>query len=112
MPSANYQLFARALRERRPLACLYGGYRRVLCPVILGHTGDEEMALTYQFAGDSSSGLPRGGQWKCLRLARVENPQLQDGPWRTGASHGRPQACVETVDLDANPDSPYLPAGR
>jgi len=68
------------------------------------------MALTYQFAGESGSGrLPPGGQWKCLKLAKVEQATLRDGPWHAGSRHSLPQACVENVALDANPDSPYLP---
>ncbi|HTZ78561.1 MAG TPA: hypothetical protein VMC10_11655 [Stellaceae bacterium] len=109
MPSSTYELFVRAILERKQILCLYGGYRRELCPIILGHTRGREMALTYQFAGESRSGLPPGGQWKCLRLAKVSDVRLRDGPWHAGASHERPQLCVEEVDLDANPLSPYSP---
>ena len=31
----------------------------------------DEKALTYQFGGQSSKGLPPGGQWRCLWLAKV-----------------------------------------
>src|SRR5262245_41077495 len=34
--SANYRLFERAMRMRKPVYCQYGGYQRELCPVILG----------------------------------------------------------------------------
>ena len=109
MPSRSYELFAKALLERQQVVCLYDGYRRELCPVILGHTRGEEAALVYQFAGGSSSGLPPGGSWKCLRLAKASDVQLREGPWFAGDSHQRAQACVEDVDLDVNPASPYSP---
>ena len=109
MSSQAYDLFATALIERQQVSCLYDGYRRELCPIILGHTRGEEAALVYQFAGGSKTGLPPGGQWKCLRLAKVSDARLRDGPWFAGASHRRPQACVEVVDLDVNPASPYEP---
>ena len=109
MSSQAYELFAEALIERRQISCLYDGYRRELCPVILGHTKGQEAALVYQFAGESKSGLPPGGQWKCLRLAKVSQVRLKDGPWFAGDSHQRAQACVEVVDLDVNPESPYHP---
>jgi hypothetical protein len=109
MSSQSYELFAEALRGRQQIVCLYDGYRRELCPIILGHTNGQEAALVYQFAGESRSGLPPGGQWKCLRLAKVSQARLQDGPWFAGDSHRRPQACVEIVDLDVNPASPYDP---
>lgn len=112
VPSPTYDLFEQAMSRRKQVLCTYGGYPRELCPVILGHTNGEEVALAYQFAGRSNSGLPPGGQWKCLRLSKVSNAQLRDGPWHAGSSHARRQACVQTVDLDVNPASPYNPKRR
>lgn len=110
MRSETYKIFERAMRRRKPMLCMYDGHPRAICPIILGHSrDDEEKALTFQFAGGSSKGLPRGGQWRCLSLARVSKAELCDGPWIEGASHTQPQGCVEVVDLDVNPDSPYQP---
>src|SRR5581483_2091441 len=109
VPSATYKLFEMAMRERKQLVCMYDGYRRELCPVVLGHSKGQEKALTFQFGGQSKSGLPPKGEWRCLFLARVGDVQLRDGPWRTGSRHTQPQGCVETVDLDVNPESPYRP---
>jgi hypothetical protein len=109
MPSRSYELFATALLERKQVVCLHRGCRRELCPIILGHTKGEEKSLVYQFAGESRSGLPPGGQWRCLRLAEASDVQLREGPWHAGAGHQRAQTCVEDVDLDANPNSPYNP---
>jgi hypothetical protein len=80
MPSAAYKLFEKAMTSRKQVLCTYNGYYRELCPVILGHTNGQEMALAYQFAGQSKSGLPPRGQWKCLSLAKVSSIQLRDGP--------------------------------
>jgi hypothetical protein len=110
--SAVYDLFARAMAERLQVLCLYDGYPRALCPIILGHSRGEEKALTYQFAGDSRKGLKRGGEWRCLWLLKVENAELREGPWYSGGSHSQPQGCVEVVDLDVNPVSPYRPKRR
>jgi hypothetical protein len=108
-PSETYRLFAQAMAERKQVLCEYGGCRRELCPIILGHSDGEEKALTYQFAGDRSSGLPDGGEWRCLFLSRVSAVKLRNGPWRAGDSHSQPSNCVEDVDLDVNPASPYNP---
>ena len=107
MPSMTYKLFGQAIAARKQVVCLYDGYRRELCPIILGHSRGEEKALTYQFGGESKSGLPPGGEWRCLWLSKVRNAQLRDGAWHTGDSHSQPQGCVEVVDLDVNPRSPY-----
>ena len=109
MASRTYALFERAMRLRKPVVCMYGGHRRELCPIILGHSQGQEKALTYQFAGESRSGLPRGGEWRCLWLAKVSDIQLRDGPWIAGSSHTQPQGCVAIIDLDVNPSSPYHP---
>ncbi len=102
MPSATYRLFRAAILERKQIVCVYDGCRREVCPHVLGHTGREEMALTFQFGGESKSGLPPGGEWRCFALADVRNASLREGPWRTGRQHGQPQVCVAVVDLDVN----------
>src|SRR4051812_45555991 len=62
MPSANYELFREALLSGKQVVCKYKGYRRELCPVVIGHSDGKEKVLAYQFAGDSSSRLPPGGE--------------------------------------------------
>ncbi len=100
------------MRKKKQIFCEYGGYRRELCPIILGHSEGQEKALTYQVGGDSRSGLPPGGEWRCLWLSKVSDARLRDGPWRVGSSHAQPQGCVQDVDLDVNPSSPYGPKRR
>jgi len=112
MASATYRLFAQALRAKKQIACVYGGYRRELCPIVLGHSDRAEKVLAFQVGGDSSSGPPADGEWRCLWLAKVERATLNDGPWKSGDSHTQPQGCVKIVDLDANPASPYRPKRR
>jgi hypothetical protein len=109
MRSRTYQLFAEAIVERKQILCTYDDHHRELCPIILGHSQGKEKALTFQFGGQSSKGLPTGGQWRCSFLAKVSNVQLRDGVWHAGDSHTQPQGCVEIVDLDVNQQSPYNP---
>ncbi len=112
MASPVYRLFAEAMAARKQILCDYDGYPRALCAVILGHSNGEEKALTFQFAGQSRSGLPPGGQWRCLWVAKVSNVRLRDGAWHAGARHTQTQGCVEEVDIDVNPHSPYQPKRR
>jgi DNA-binding winged helix-turn-helix (wHTH) protein len=107
--SAAYELFEQAMRTRKQICCMYDGYPRELCPVILGHSQGQEKALTYQFGGKSNSGLGPEGDWRCLWLSKVSDVQLRDGPWRVGTRHTQPHRCVDDVDLDVNPASPYHP---
>lgn len=112
MASANYRVFERAMRQRKQVLCVYGDFQRELCPIVLGHSQDEEKVLAYPFGGQSKSGLPPAGEWRCLRLSKVSNVQLRDGPWFAGSSHSQPQGCVEVVDLNVNRSSPYRPQRR
>jgi len=102
VPSATYQLFRRAILDRKQITCFYHGCYRELCPHVLGHKDGQEKALAYQFGGQSTSGLPPGGEWRCLVLAKVRNARLREGPWCSGASHSRLQGCVAMVDVDVN----------
>jgi hypothetical protein len=107
--SSVYKLFEEAITRRKQILCTYQGRPRELCPIILGHSQGREKALTYQFGGQSNKGLPPAGQWRCLWLSEVSKVRLRDGPWHAGDSHNQPQGCVEVVDLDVNPASPYNP---
>jgi hypothetical protein len=60
---------------------------------------DPETALTYQFAGQSASGLPPDGEWRCLFLAQLHAAQLRDGDWHS-RPHTEPQTCVDIVDVE------------
>src|ERR1700749_981262 len=110
--SAVYKLFEQAMISRKQILCTYQRRHRELCPVILGHSQGREKALTFQFGGQSSKGLPPGGEWRCLWLSEASNVRLRDGPWYAADGHSQPQGCVDIVDLDINPESPYQPKRR
>jgi len=76
MPSPTYELFLRAMREKKPIACTYQGHQREICPAILGRTGLEEKSLVFQFAGGTSTGpVSPSGDWRCFALAEVRNAE-------------------------------------
>ena len=113
MPSAAYELFLRAMREKRQIVCIYQGHRREICPILLGRTGLEEKSLAFQFAGATSDGpIPAPGEWKCFKLKNVRDVVLRDGPWRSGEKHSTGQTCMKMVEYDVNPQSPYSPVYR
>ena len=102
MPSETYRLFRSAILARKQIVCIYRGKRRELCPHILGYKDGKEVALTYQFAGESNSTLPPDGEWRCLSLVQVSSARIRDGEWLTGDRHSAGQVCVAIVDLDVN----------
>src|ERR1700722_8605407 len=98
MPSPTYALFRNAILAEQQVTCLYGGAIRELCPHIIGtNKSGEEVVLAWQFGGVSSGKLP---QWRCLKLANVENACAHGGRWHEGGSHKTAQTCVTTIDLD------------
>ena len=99
MPSQTFDIFRQAVISRSQVLCFYRGYQRECCPHILGYTSGHEQALSFQFAGGSSSDLPIGGQWRCMDLSEVSRAQLRDGPWHTDLRHSRPQSCVKQIDV-------------
>lgn len=103
--SRTYRLFAHAMVHRRQILCTYDRHDREICPIVLGRSEGEEMALVYQFAGRSESRVP---DWRCFRLSEVGDVRLRAGEWVTGSRHSRRQSCVNDVEIDVNPDSPYL----
>ena len=92
--------------SRRPIAAVYQGRPRLLCPHRLGRNEEKQLrVLCYQYGGESESGLePREdspANWRCLALEKLSGVKLLDGAWRTALNHARPQTCVAEVDVDA-----------
>jgi uncharacterized protein len=108
----TFDLFHRAILDRRQVTCSYQGLYREICPHILGHRAGSETALVFQFGGESSKGLPAGGQWRCLKLEDVKDVKLRDGWWYTGQQHATSQSCVDYVFVDVNEDVPNQPGRR
>jgi hypothetical protein len=105
-PSSSYLLIRKAIQARQQTVFAYDGKRREACPVILGYTrAREEVMFAFQFAGETSS-PSRLPEWRCFRLAKVEDLHSRAGPWHEGTSHGQSQTCVQFVDIDVNiPDT-------
>jgi len=106
MDSEYYQLCFDAILARRKLVFTYRNRRREVCPHVLGHTKDKEMLLAYQFGGETNTGLPQGGEWRCFQVAEMHSIEMHEGEWHTGAGHSQTHTCVGEVDLDVNPDAP------
>ncbi len=104
MPT-NFELLRQAILEKKQIVANYDGLPRELCPHVLGWKDGVSHVLSFQFAGQSSKGLPPEGQWKCMNVDRLSNLMLRDGPWRTGVRKtNRPQSCVDLNQIDVEVD--------
>ena len=106
MPNEYYDLCFEAILGRQQLVFTYRDRRREICPHVLGLTKGKEMLLGYQFGGETNSGLPAGGEWRCFKVAEMHSIELRGGTWHTGSSHSQTHSCVAEVDLDVNPNAP------
>lgn len=96
-----YDLIRGATLARHQVIATYKGYRRELCPHVLGTKAGRRQALFFQFGGGSASSLPPGGGWRCIPVDGLEHVVVRDGPWHTGQTHDRPERCIDTIDVEA-----------
>jgi hypothetical protein len=104
-----YSLLRTAAAQKQPVAAVYEGRPRLLCPHLLGKNKRGELrAFCYQCEGESASGLrtlPEGvGGWRCIAVDKLTQVELRLGPWRTEPRTGQ-QHCVADVDFDAEAQS-------
>jgi hypothetical protein len=95
-----YNVLRQAIIDRLQVTCFYQGLHREVCPHVIGRKRGKLHALVFQFAGESSRGLPPGGMWRCLEVDEVTGAEAREGLWHTGDSHLKPQTCVDEVDVE------------
>src|SRR5258706_13144849 len=89
-----YQLIRQSIVNKQIVVAMYKGYRRQMCPHVIGQKNGRDHALLYQFAGGSSSGLgPAGSRdnWRCVFVDELSDVRVMDGEWHTAPNHSRPQ---------------------
>jgi hypothetical protein len=103
--SEIYELLRVGAAGRQPVAAIYDGLPRLLCPHVLGRKSGQPHVFVYQFGGSSNSGLPMVlegvGGWRCLAVEKLSQVELRADAWHTEprAPH---QTCVDEVDFDAD----------
>lgn len=95
-----YALIRDAVLTKRQVVATYKGYRRELCPHVLGTKNGRRQALFFQFGGGSASALPPGGDWRCIPVEGLKDVVIRDGEWHTGVVHGHRERCVDVVDVE------------
>ena len=69
--SNNYDLIAKAIKEKLQVTAFYQGFYREMCPHALGSKNGRKQALFYQFGGESSKGTVTPGStfnWRCIPI--------------------------------------------
>lgn len=100
MPSNTYRSIRIAMENKHQITCMYQGRYREICCHTLGYKGGREKVLAFQFGGDSSKGLPPGGEWRCMFVDEITDAIAKEGDWHTRDNHLRPQTCVDDVEFE------------
>src|SRR5690348_15902495 len=100
-PEELHRVVSMAVLQRRPIAAVYEGALRRLCPQVLGYNEPgEHRVFSYQYGGESRSApQPRAGVgvWRCIALQKLRGVEWLDEPWQT-EPHAR-QRCVKHVEV-------------
>jgi hypothetical protein len=103
--SEIYGFLRDAAIRRQPVAAIYDGQPRLLCPHVGGRKSGRLHVLCYQFGGSSNSAEPLApdgeGVWRCLAVEKLSQVELRLGAWRTELRSKR-QTCIDEVDFDVD----------
>ena len=94
---STLDIIVSAIQQKLVVTAMYQEYERIMCPHVIGYKDGVLNALFFQFAGGSKSGLPPGGQWRCVHVDELTDVRAEPGEWHTGPDHSRPQTCVDQV---------------
>ena len=104
----TYLLLHLAAARRQPVAAVYDGLPRLLCPHVLGRKSGRLRVFCYQFGGNSNSGLAVAseamGGWRCLAVEKLSLVELRADAWHTEPRAPR-QTCIDEIDFDADAQS-------
>ncbi|MFA4929552.1 MAG: hypothetical protein WC558_13620 [Patulibacter sp.] len=98
--SNHYTVIRDAIVAKQQIHATYQGLRREMCPHAIGTKGGSPQALFVQFAGESSSGLPAEGAWRCLKVSELSDVEARDGEWHTLANHSQRSTCIDVIDTE------------
>jgi hypothetical protein len=72
----------------------------------VGYKDGKEKVFTYQFAGESESGIVPTpatqvfgdpSNWRCLFVSKLADVVLVPGEWHSAANHSSSQTCIDEV---------------
>lgn len=112
MQKGSAQILEEAIRTRQPVTGRYNNLVREFCPHALGSKHGERHVLVFQYSGKSGSGLPDDGEWRCLRVDRLQELSITPGPWRTAANVFNPQTCLDEIEAVVEPLVPRTQPGE
>jgi hypothetical protein len=100
----TYDLIRQDIIDGDQVTCLYKGLYRECCPHIIGQKNGRQHVQMFQFAGESSRGLPPNGEWRCMNIDEISEVVVQEGHWYTDLDYSpSTDHCIDVIDLNVPP---------
>ena len=105
-------LLERAIASCSQIEAIYdddsGDEPRVFCPAAIGTLHDDRNLLVRQISGESGSGYEKG-QDRCLKVAKMRNVRLREGPWFPIETDIRKANCFKNGKIEKYSQCPDDP---
>ena len=90
-----------AIRDKQCLTGLYDGVVRHFAPHALGTKSDGTPAVfVFQYGGETTTGLPSGGDWRCFDLDRLSHLRCNEHRWRSRSNYSlKRQSCLAIIEV-------------
>jgi hypothetical protein len=98
-PMDAYALIRQAIQERHAIEAEWGGFQRLLIPLVLGRGDGERRLVAYQYGGESMSRLASGGQLRNIPVNELSRIVALPDEWQDVPPPREPQRYVNTVDV-------------
>ena len=103
--TATYALLRHAVLNQLQVTCEYDGHPREMCPHVIGKKNRDERVLSYQFDGSGKNGLLQEGQWRCMKVSKINGVATHEGPWHTGENYSsQKKNCIDEIDVEVTYD--------
>lgn len=81
---AIFEILQEAIEKHRCVAMWAEGRWREVAPLAIGFKDGKQKVLTFQYKGDSKSGLAEGGAWRCFNVDSIAWARHTKDPWQSG----------------------------
>lgn len=101
--TSNEELLRTAISQKRNVSAIYKGLYRELSPHALGMKNGKLNLLSYQYGGESASGLTPGSSenWRCMPVGALsEVSLLTSEDWHSVSPHSRTNSCIDDVFIE------------
>lgn len=95
------RLIEHAIDGCHQIVATYDGLSRAFCPLAISTFKRDRRVLGFQFEGHSGSALPESGEERCLRLDKLEDVELREGPWIQRSDDPARANCFDYIEKQA-----------